>query len=312
MYWTIKEKGDYNHMVWRNGKGKSTQIHIEPSNFTLNDPFTWRISQAVVGCAGPFSSFEGYNRTLLILKGNKLSLFHRQKPNESIDINYFEPYNFNGGWETDSIFLPNEYNYNNNANDNTNNNIAIEQQNNNFLTIQQLNSKLSISPNSPITPSTLFTPTLSCSNSSIGCPQKEETYDFSVISKESEIKHTVEVISFDKKFNPDDDDVFIDDDQSSIQHKITIDPLKIEPNSTLVFYCYNLEAKFTHHGDEKSKMQADLYSDQTLIIKDINLSKSKSPQTITIQFLKKPKSNEKSNIIFIKLEPIGGSTNIPN
>ncbi|KAF2071653.1 hypothetical protein CYY_007028 [Polysphondylium violaceum] len=102
--WIIKEETDYNEMVWKNGKGKSIQVHIEPPNMTLQDPFDWRISSAVIGIAGPFSSFEGYQRTVVILKGNKLSLYHRQKPNETINLDYFQPYGFDGGWDTDSEF----------------------------------------------------------------------------------------------------------------------------------------------------------------------------------------------------------------
>jgi len=102
--WIIKEETDYNEMVWRNGKGKSIQVHIEPQNMTLQDPFDWRISSAVIGIAGPFSSFEGYQRTVIILKGNKLSLYHRQRPNETIHLDYFQPYGFDGGWDTDSEF----------------------------------------------------------------------------------------------------------------------------------------------------------------------------------------------------------------
>ncbi|EFA77299.1 non-SMC condensin II complex [Heterostelium album PN500] len=44
MKWYAKDSSNYKHMVWKSGKGKSVQIHIEPESMTIQDPFAWRIS----------------------------------------------------------------------------------------------------------------------------------------------------------------------------------------------------------------------------------------------------------------------------
>ncbi|KAN0011678.1 hypothetical protein ACTFIU_011256 [Dictyostelium citrinum] len=289
MYWKIKEKCDYDHMVWRNGKGKSTQIHIEPNGSTLNDSFTYRISRAVVCTAGPFSTFDGYNRSLLILKGNKLSLFHRQKPNESIDLDYFKPYSFNGGYETDSVFLPNE------------NNDKKQQPQQQLLTVANnfIDSNCSISPNSPICFQQPLIPTSQLN-------EIEETYDFSVISKDSEINHKVEVISFDDKVVDDIDDEDEDDDQENnkISKIIDLNPSNFVNNSTLIFYSYNSEVTIEYIGVENSKLKASLLPDQTLIIKELSFDKFNPQHTkLLITHLKRPIKSEPSKLIYVKIEP---------
>ncbi|KAK5584919.1 hypothetical protein RB653_006537 [Dictyostelium firmibasis] len=285
MYWKIKEKCDYNHMVWRNGKGKSTQIHIEPNGSTLNDPFIYRISRAVVCTAGPFSTFDGYNRSLLILKGNRLSLFHRQKPSESIDLDYFKPYNFNGGYETDSVFIPN-----------TNNGIDEKNNNQQILTVANhfIDSNCSVSPNSPIYTQQPLIPT-SQSN------EIEETYDFSVISKDSEINHKVEVLSFDD----DDNDEDIDDQENhQISKIIDLNPSNFVNDSTLIFYSYNSELTFEYIGIENSRLKVSLLSDQTLIIKELSFDQFNPQHTkISITHTKRPIKSEPSKLIYVKIEP---------
>lgn len=53
---------------WKNGGGMTREVAIWPPRSTLND-FDWRVSIAEVHDAGPFSPFEGIDRTLVILEG---------------------------------------------------------------------------------------------------------------------------------------------------------------------------------------------------------------------------------------------------
>ena len=68
----ILDPASYITMPWKNGLGSTVEIikkHIPGS-----EDFAWRISMADVTTNGPFSYFENYDRTLLLLKGNGISL----------------------------------------------------------------------------------------------------------------------------------------------------------------------------------------------------------------------------------------------
>jgi len=61
-------------MPWKDGGGVTEQIAIEPPDATLASGFLWRLSMARVERSGPFSRFEGYDRTLLLVEGDGLDL----------------------------------------------------------------------------------------------------------------------------------------------------------------------------------------------------------------------------------------------
>jgi environmental stress-induced protein Ves len=60
-------------MPWKNGGGTTTEIAVFPEGASLGD-FDWRISTAHVGQDGPFSSFPGIDRTLVVLNGGGICL----------------------------------------------------------------------------------------------------------------------------------------------------------------------------------------------------------------------------------------------
>ncbi len=60
-------------MPWKNGGGETTEIAVFPSDAGLDD-FDWRVSMATVAESGPFSTFEGVDRTLAVLEGAGLVL----------------------------------------------------------------------------------------------------------------------------------------------------------------------------------------------------------------------------------------------
>ena len=53
---------------WKNGGGTTTEIAVHPAGATL-ETFDWRLSIARVGGDGPFSLFEGIDRTLTLIEG---------------------------------------------------------------------------------------------------------------------------------------------------------------------------------------------------------------------------------------------------
>ena len=69
----ILRAGDYRRMPWKNGKGETVEIAVFPPDASISD-FDWRISMATVSEDGPFSVFDGIDRTLSILSGEGLEL----------------------------------------------------------------------------------------------------------------------------------------------------------------------------------------------------------------------------------------------
>ncbi|MBC7370249.1 MAG: HutD family protein, partial [Bdellovibrionaceae bacterium] len=62
-------------MPWKNGGGSTSQIQIFPQDADpAGESFLWRLSSAAVTGPGPFSLFKGYDRWLVILRGDGLVL----------------------------------------------------------------------------------------------------------------------------------------------------------------------------------------------------------------------------------------------
>jgi hypothetical protein len=64
---------DYRRMRWKNGQGETAEVAVGPPHASLAD-FDWRISMATVEVDGPFSAFDGIDRTLTIVAGSGLRL----------------------------------------------------------------------------------------------------------------------------------------------------------------------------------------------------------------------------------------------
>lgn len=72
---TLLKKSDYQQSLWKNGRGKTSQIAIDPPNSEVSkNNFLWRISSATVASADPFSPFMGYERQLVVWQGAGLKL----------------------------------------------------------------------------------------------------------------------------------------------------------------------------------------------------------------------------------------------
>jgi environmental stress-induced protein Ves len=66
---------DHRIMPWKNGLGFTREIAIDPLGASMNDAaFRWRLSIATVDQSGPFSSFPGIDRTIMVIDGKGMEL----------------------------------------------------------------------------------------------------------------------------------------------------------------------------------------------------------------------------------------------
>ncbi len=89
--------GDCRVMPWKNGQGSTTELAIEPPGAAL-DGFDWRISIAELRGSGPFSTFPGYDRTIVQLDGPPMSLTNGKRP--PVALEQLVPHAFSGDDET--------------------------------------------------------------------------------------------------------------------------------------------------------------------------------------------------------------------
>ncbi len=83
-------QSSYQVMPWKNHQGTTSQIKIFPSDSLFSDhQFEWRLSSAEILTSGSFSLFPGYQRLLVIWKGDEIRL------NEK-NLRPFEPVLFDG------------------------------------------------------------------------------------------------------------------------------------------------------------------------------------------------------------------------
>ncbi len=84
-------------MPWRNGGGTTTEIAVEPLP-APSDRFLYRVSIADVATDGPFSSFAGYDRHILLVEGAGMTL--ECGANGRIELPAtFTPRSFSGDWQ---------------------------------------------------------------------------------------------------------------------------------------------------------------------------------------------------------------------
>src|SRR5688572_19494552 len=69
----ILRASEYRRMPWKNGGGETREIMVSPSGATL-DSLDWRLSLATVASDGPFSVFQGIDRTLCVIRGAGIRL----------------------------------------------------------------------------------------------------------------------------------------------------------------------------------------------------------------------------------------------
>lgn len=89
---------EYRIMPWKNGGGTTTEIAISPHDAGLSGkPFDWRISIAEVTSDGPFSTFPGYDRHIMVIAGEGMTL--ETEETERLDLTRpLMPISFAGEW----------------------------------------------------------------------------------------------------------------------------------------------------------------------------------------------------------------------
>jgi environmental stress-induced protein Ves len=93
---------DYRSMPWKNGGGCTTEIAVFPSSAPI-DTFLWRVSLADVERDGPFSSFPGIERTIVLLEGAGMRL--HGGPRDAELTTPFEPHAFSGDAAVDCTLV---------------------------------------------------------------------------------------------------------------------------------------------------------------------------------------------------------------
>lgn len=64
---------------WKNGGGSTTELAVSPPGAGL-DEFCWRLSLATIAQSGPFSVFNGIDRTLALVEGEGVRLDIDDRP----------------------------------------------------------------------------------------------------------------------------------------------------------------------------------------------------------------------------------------
>lgn len=91
---------DARRVPWRNGRGVTDELLVLPdgASFERGD-FDVRISKATVSESGPFSSFPGFDRVLVVTRGAGLRLAHADAA-PGAPIGALAPYAFSGDGPT--------------------------------------------------------------------------------------------------------------------------------------------------------------------------------------------------------------------
>lgn len=89
---------DYRPMPWKNGGGSTLELLQDPAP---EGGFNWRLSIADVASSGPFSTFDGVDRTIMLVDGRGMVLSFADAAPPVVIAKSLQPHGFNGGWQTD-------------------------------------------------------------------------------------------------------------------------------------------------------------------------------------------------------------------
>jgi hypothetical protein len=92
----VLRREQHRRMPWRNGGGVTYEVASSPADHDLAD-FDWRISIAEVDAGGPFSSFPGIDRTIVLIEGEWMALTVDGRCRR---FGVREPFSFDGGSQT--------------------------------------------------------------------------------------------------------------------------------------------------------------------------------------------------------------------
>src|ERR1700722_11926200 len=97
----ILRESSYVTVPWKNGGGVTREILRSPPESTA---FDWRLSLATIDSSGPFSAFDGYQRTLVLVRGAGIELNFAQHGTSKLN-SVGQTVCFDGAWQT-SCTLP--------------------------------------------------------------------------------------------------------------------------------------------------------------------------------------------------------------
>jgi environmental stress-induced protein Ves len=97
----IMRAASYRAAPWKNGGGVTREILRVPPEPTA---FDWRLSLANIASPGPFSSFDGYQRTLVLVSGPGVELDFGQHGRVKLTT-AGQMVSFDGAWETSCTLL---------------------------------------------------------------------------------------------------------------------------------------------------------------------------------------------------------------
>jgi environmental stress-induced protein Ves len=93
----ITKPDEFTLVPWKNGLGHTTELAInEGGNL---DHFDWRLSIASVITNGEFSNFSGYQRNLVLIEGNGLTLDHQNGESDKLTT-LLDIASFDGSYRT--------------------------------------------------------------------------------------------------------------------------------------------------------------------------------------------------------------------
>jgi environmental stress-induced protein Ves len=97
----ILRASGYRTVSWKNGGGITQEILREPAEPA---PFDWRLSLATIEAPGPFSAFDGYHRTLVLVSGAGMELDFGQHGRSKLTA-VGQMICFDGSWPTRCALL---------------------------------------------------------------------------------------------------------------------------------------------------------------------------------------------------------------
>ena len=97
----ILRESNYTSVPWKNGGGVTREILRSPADGAA---FDWRLSLATIDAPGPFSTFEGYHRTLVLVSGAGVELNFAQHGTSRLSVPG-RSVAFDGAWQTSCTLL---------------------------------------------------------------------------------------------------------------------------------------------------------------------------------------------------------------
>lgn len=97
----ILRESSYTSVPWKNGGGVTREILRSPVE---GAEFDWRLSLATIAAPGPFSTFAGYHRTLVLVGGAGVELNFAQHGTSRLSVPG-RAVEFDGAWQTSCTLL---------------------------------------------------------------------------------------------------------------------------------------------------------------------------------------------------------------